>query len=57
MKALISPNENDRIAQVEPDENIFPVASPLFWTTCPDDCTTEWTYVNGEFFPPVVEGV
>ena len=57
MKALISPNENNRIAQIEPDENIFPVALPLFWTDCPVECTTEWTYVDGEFFPPVVEGV
>ena len=57
MKALISPNENNRIAQVEPDESIFPVAPPLFWTDCPVECTTEWTYVNGEFIPPVTEGV
>ena len=52
MYALISPNENNRIAQVEETE--FPVAEPLFWTECPADCTTEWTYVDGQFLPPVV---
>ena len=36
----------------EPDDQTFPVAPPLFWTTCPDDCTTEWTYVDGQFIPP-----
>lgn len=51
MLALISPNENNRICQVQ--ETDFPVAEPLFWATCPDDCTTEWTYVDGVFEPPV----
>jgi len=40
-KALISPNEpvltGYRVAQVEPAENIFPVADPLFWIDCADD--------------------
>ena len=52
MLALISPNENNRICQVE--ETDFPVAEPLFWAECPADCTTEWTYVDGQFLPPVV---
>jgi len=51
MKALISPNENNRICQVEATD--FPVADPLFWADCPDNCTTEWTYNNGTFEPPV----
>jgi hypothetical protein len=52
MKALISPQEKrtdyegnvgDRIAQVE--QNEFPVAAPLFWTDCPDDCVADvWWY-------------
>jgi hypothetical protein len=55
MKALISPNEKvtdyegnvgERIAQVE--QNEFPVAEPLFWTECPDDCVADvWWYYNG----------
>ena len=52
MLALISPNENNRICQIQ--ETDFLVAEPLFWTECPDNCTTDWTYVNGVFEPPVV---
>lgn len=34
-----------RVAEVEPDDKIFPVADPLFWTTCPDDCVADqWWY-------------
>lgn len=51
MKALISPSENNRIAQVQ--ESTFEVAAPLFWTDCPENCTTEWTYNDGSFEPPV----
>lgn len=51
MLALISPLDNNRICQVEPQD--FPVAEPLFWESCPDECTTEWTYVDGVFAPPV----
>ena len=50
-KALISPNENNRICQIEQAE--FPIAEPLFWAQCPADCTTEWIYDNGNFLPPV----
>lgn len=54
MQALISPNDDNRIAQVEPDDNIFPVAPPLFWATCPENCVADqWTYVDGVFEPPV----
>ena len=56
MLALISPNENNRICQIEQTD--FPVAPPLEWVTCPDNCTTEWTYNGTTFeppaFPPVV---
>ena len=55
MKALVSPQEKrtdyegnvgDRIAQVE--QNEFPVAAPLFWTDCPDDCVADvWWYYSG----------
>lgn len=49
MKALISPQENNRIAEVAVTD--FPIAEPLYWLDCPDECTTEWTYVDGEFLP------
>ncbi|CAB4129479.1 hypothetical protein UFOVP118_70 [uncultured Caudovirales phage] len=52
MQALISPEQIDRIAQVEPDDKVFPVAEPLYWTPCPDDCDTSWTHVDGQFIPP-----
>ena len=44
-KALICPNElvtysdgssGYRVAQVEPAENIFPVADPTYWIDCDD---------------------
>ena len=41
MQALISTTEpvqtGYRVAQVEPDADIFPVADTLFWTPCADD--------------------
>jgi hypothetical protein len=37
--ALISPQENDRLCQVE--DVPFPVASPLFWVECGDDVTPQ----------------
>lgn len=54
MKALISPSENNRIAQVS--LNDFPVAEPLYWLDCPDDCTTEWVYDGFVFNPAPVFG-
>lgn len=52
MQALIDPRFN-RVCQIEPDDSTFPVANPLFWTECPPDVETEWTYENGVFVPPV----
>ncbi|NBP01788.1 MAG: hypothetical protein EBU90_16950 [Proteobacteria bacterium] len=61
MKALISPiekvtdyqgNIGERVAQVEPDDKTFPIAHPLFWTDCPDDCVQDqWYYINGSCQP------
>jgi hypothetical protein len=34
MKALISPNEGYRVAEIH--ETGFDVAEPLFWVDCPD---------------------
>jgi hypothetical protein len=34
-----------RVCQVEPDASVFPVAEPLFWTSCPDNCVAnQWYY-------------
>jgi hypothetical protein len=52
MKALISPQENNRICQIEKKD--FPVATPLFWVDCYDNITTQWTYVDGTFVEPVI---
>jgi hypothetical protein len=50
MRALISPRENDRIADVKVID--YPVANPLYWIDCPDTITTNWKYVNKRFLPP-----
>ena len=55
MLALISPNENNRICQVE--ENEFPVAEPLHWVSCDAFITTEWTYDGVTFVAPVLPPV
>jgi hypothetical protein len=37
-----------RVAQVEQDSNVFPVAEPLFWADCPDNCISDsWYYKDG----------
>lgn len=35
-----------RVAEVL--DNPFPVASPLFWTDCPDNCVQDLWYYNTE---------
>ena len=38
-----------RVCQVEPDDQTFPIADPLFWTDCPDNCVAdEWYYSTSE---------
>ena len=45
MKALISTIEpvqtGYRVAQVEADSNIFPVADAMFWMSCTDDVVAD----------------
>ena len=45
MKALISTVESRetgyRVAQVEPDDRVFPVYHTLFWVDCPDDLVAD----------------
>ena len=58
MKALIStiePRETGfRVAQVEPDENTFPVADGLFWVDCADDVVADqfWYDPNDQEVKP-----
>jgi|688.fasta_scaffold1504587_2 hypothetical protein len=33
-----------RVAQVEPDNQTFPVAEPLYWFNCPDNCQADAWY-------------
>ena len=65
MKALISSIETRetgyRVAQVEQDENIFPVAEPdMFWVSCADNVVADQFWYNpvdqtiNEFLPPPV---
>jgi hypothetical protein len=49
MKALICPNEpiqnGYRIAQVESDNSIFPVAEPMYWMDCSAEVVPDvWYY-------------
>jgi len=30
-----------RVAQVEPDADIFPVADPMYWTDCPNETVAD----------------
>jgi hypothetical protein len=67
MKALISPleqvidymgNSGCRVAQVE--LLTFPVAEPLYWIDCPDDCVaSEWYWIENGLRPipqpPIIE--
>lgn len=56
MKALISPNElyffdgnnAKRVAQVVQDNEVFEVAAPLFWASCPNDCVADIWFFNEE---------
>lgn len=52
MKALISPQENNCIAEVS--EKDFPIAFPLYWVDCPSNCTTEWSFDGINFNEPVI---
>jgi hypothetical protein len=43
-----------RVCQVEPDAQIFPVAEPLFWESCPDNVLPDvfwFNTVTTEFSP------
>jgi hypothetical protein len=38
-----------RVAQVEQDNKAFPVAEPLYWVSCPDNCQADfWYFKDGQ---------
>jgi hypothetical protein len=59
MKALISSIEpvqsGYRVAQVEQDANVFPVAEGLFWVSCADDVVADqfWYDPADELIKPI----
>lgn len=53
--ALIVPQQNNRIAQVENEQ--FPVAPPLYWVDCEDDVDLSWSYENKKFVPPITKPI
>jgi len=59
MKALISTIESVqsgyRVAQVELNENIFPVAEGLFWSDCEDNVVADqfWYDPSDEAIKPI----
>lgn len=53
MYALIQKSDN-AILRVGPDYYDLSPEKPFYWTPCPPECTTAWTYNGSEFFPPVV---
>lgn len=52
MKALLNPAQNNLVIQVEPDNAVFEVASPLNWISCPDNIVAyQYEYVENQFVP------
>jgi hypothetical protein len=40
-----------RVAEVQPDNKIFPVAEPLYWLDCPNDCKADiWYFKDNQVF-------
>lgn len=58
MKALISPIQDNFVVQVEPDNNTFEVALPLYWLNCPNNIVAyEYQYLENQYVayvpPPI----
>ena len=50
MKALIAPNQDNLVVQVEPDDKTFEVGLPLYWLTCPDNIVAyQYQYLENQF--------
>jgi len=44
---IMTPITNSgRIVQVEPDNQVFPISEPYFWTACADNVTPETYYYD-----------
>lgn len=40
-----------RVAEVELENNVFEVSSPLYWFDCPDECKADqWYYKDGQVY-------
>jgi hypothetical protein len=58
MKALLNAEQGNLVVQVEPDDNIFPVATSLTWIDCPDYIVAyQYTYQQNIFVPYVAPQV
>jgi hypothetical protein len=57
MQALISPEQNNFVVQVEPDDQTFEIGLPLYWIDCPSNIVAyQYQYINGQYvayIPPV----
>ena len=54
MKALINPNQENFVVQVEPDDQTFEIGLPLYWLDCPDTITAyNYQYIDGQYVPYV----
>lgn len=50
MKALINPNQDNFVVQVEPNDQVFDIGEPLFWTDCPDNIVAyQYKYIGNQF--------
>ena len=59
MKALISPNQDNFVVQVEPDDKTFEIGLPLYWLTCPDNIVAyQYKYIENQYVayvpPPIL---
>jgi hypothetical protein len=50
MKALISPEQDNFVVQVEPDDKTFEIGLPLYWLTCPDNIVAyQYQYIENQY--------
>lgn len=46
-----------RVCEVNSDNDIFPVAEPLYWTDCPDNCVADqfWCDLSTNVISPIID--